>query len=129
VTNYEGDHDSILVIYNEFKNSMSQVIKHVHLMTRERFNSQFGSLVKYEVAEPEPEYAMNYYYELYIGAQFYHSMLQSAACEQASRMNAMENASKNAGDILQDLTLEYNKARQARITMELVEIISGAESL
>lgn len=60
---------------------------------------------------------------------FYHAMLQNAASEQTSRMNAMENASKNAAEILQDLNLEYNKARQARITNELCEIISGASAL
>ena len=56
-------------------------------------------------------------------------MLNNAACEQSARMNAMENASKNAGEILDALTLQYNKARQAKITMELVEIISGASSV
>jgi F-type H+-transporting ATPase subunit gamma len=56
-------------------------------------------------------------------------MLQNAASEQTSRMNAMENASKNAAEILQGLNLEYNKARQARITNELCEIISGASAL
>ena len=59
----------------------------------------------------------------------YHAMLNNAACEQSARMNAMEGASKNAGEILDKLTLQYNKARQARITMELVEIISGASSV
>ena len=56
-------------------------------------------------------------------------MLNNAACEQSARMNAMESASKNAGEILDNLTLQYNKARQAKITMELVEIISGASSV
>lgn len=60
---------------------------------------------------------------------FYHAMLMNAASEQTSRMNAMENASKNAAEILQGLNLEYNKARQARITNELCEIISGASAL
>ena len=59
----------------------------------------------------------------------YYALLQNVACEQSARMNAMENASKNAGEILDKLTIEYNKARQTRITMELVEIISGASAL
>ncbi len=62
-------------------------------------------------------------------ASFYYALLQNAACEQSARMNAMENASKNAGEILEKLNLAYNKARQTRITMELVEIISGASAL
>jgi len=57
------------------------------------------------------------------------AFLNNAASEQSARMNAMENASKNAGEILDKLTLQYNKARQARITIELVEIISGAAAL
>ena len=61
--------------------------------------------------------------------QLFHAMLHNAACEQSARMNAMESASKNAGEILDALTLQYNKARQAKITMELVEIISGAASV
>ena len=56
-------------------------------------------------------------------------MLESATSEQSSRMNAMENASKNAGEMIDSLTLQYNRARQARITTELIEIISGAAAL
>lgn len=72
---------------------------------------------------------MNFMLPVLLLGSFYHCMLQNAACEQTSRMNAMENASKNAGEILKKLTLQYNKARQARITMELCEIISGASAL
>jgi ATP synthase F1 gamma subunit len=60
---------------------------------------------------------------------FYSAILNNIASEQSARMNAMENASKNAGEILDALTLEYNKARQAKITMELCEIISGAAAV
>jgi ATP synthase F1 gamma subunit len=61
--------------------------------------------------------------------QMYHSLMENATSEQSSRMNAMENASKNAGEMIQSLTLLYNRARQARITTELIEIISGASAL
>lgn len=60
---------------------------------------------------------------------FYNALLNNIASEQSARMNAMENASKNAGEILEKLTLDYNKARQAKITMELCEIISGAAAV
>lgn len=129
ITNIEGDHEEIIIVYNEFINSLSQIVRRTKMMTKERFTKCFKNLVKYDVSEPEPEYASQYFYELYISSQIYHCMLNGAACEQASRMNAMGNASQNAGDILQGLTLKYNQARQARITMELIEIISGAESL
>jgi len=59
------------------------------------------------------------FYDFYIATSFYNALLNNIASEQSSRMNAMENASKNAGEILTNLTLEYNKARQAKITMEL----------
>jgi len=68
-------------------------------------------------------------YDLYVSSNLWVALLNNAASEQSARMNAMENASKNAGEILDGLTLKYNKARQARITTELVEIISGMTSL
>ena len=68
-------------------------------------------------------------YELYLTSNLWIALLNNAASEQSARMNAMENASKNAKEIVEKLNLEYNKARQARITMELVEIISGASAL
>jgi len=68
-------------------------------------------------------------HEFYYGATVYNAMLDGVAAEQSSRMNAMENASKNAGEMLDKLTLKYNRARQAKITTELCEIISGASAL
>jgi len=68
-------------------------------------------------------------YELYLTSSIWVAFLNSAASEQSARMNAMQNASKNAGEILDKLTLQYNKARQAKITIELCEIISGASAL
>ena len=64
-----------------------------------------------------------------LGMQLYRAMLDSAAGEQAARMTAMDNATRNAGEMIDGLTLEYNRARQAHITTELIEIISGAEAL
>ena len=68
-------------------------------------------------------------YEYLLTSQLYHSFMDGAASEQSSRMAAMENATKNAGEMIDSLTLQYNRARQARITTELVEIISGAAAL
>ena len=116
-------------MYNEYINSISTKIRKIEIMNRKRFVKIFKLITKYEISEPEPEFSAHHYYELYVASQFYHAILQNTACEQSARMNAMENASKNAGEILNKLTLVYNKARQARITMELVEIISGANAL
>ena len=116
-------------MYNFFVNQMSQNITHVTLPSKEVFLNTMSNLVLYEAVEPDLDVASNYFYELYVASQVYHCLLHNAACEQSSRMNAMESATKNAGEILDGLTLKYNQARQARITMELIEIISGANAL
>lgn len=83
----------------------------------------------YNQTRPDKNTSNPSLYELYLTANLWVAFLNNAASEQSARMNAMENASKNAKEIMEKLTLEYNKARQARITMELVEIISGASAL
>merc|ERR1712161_45960 len=67
--------------------------------------------------------------EFIVSTQLYHSFMDGAAAEQSSRMTAMENASQNAGEMIDSLTLQYNRARQSRITTELIEIISGASAI
>jgi len=98
-------------------------------MNRKNFVGIFKHVVRHDTEEPDKDFSKHYYYDLYISGQFYHAMLQNAAAEQSARMNAMENASKNAKEMLQKLSLNYNKARQAKITMELCEIISGANAI
>jgi len=83
----------------------------------------------YEQKLPDKNTSNTALYELYLTSNLWVAFLNNAASEQSARMNAMENASKNAKEILEKLTLQYNKSRQARITMELVEIISGASAL
>lgn len=129
ILNQPIEWDAMWLLYNEYINSISTKIKKVEIMNRKRFVKIFMLITKYEISEPDPEFSAHHYYELYVASQLYHAILQNSACEQSARMNAMENASKNAGEILGNLTLVYNKARQARITMELVEIISGANAL
>jgi F-type H+-transporting ATPase subunit gamma len=115
-----------MIIYNEFKNVISQIQKKAEVLTRDEFMKSFKYVVKHDAEEPDLIHASQFFYEFYVNTMFYNAMLNNIASEQSSRMNAMENASKNAGEILDKLTLEYNKARQAKITMELCEIISGA---
>lgn len=129
VGNVANDYDEMTIIYNEFVNTMSQKLKKITLVTKPQFLKRFELMTKYDLSEPDAEFAKQYFYEFYLASNLYHALLHSLASEQASRMNAMENATKNAGEILQGLTLKYNKARQARITMELIEIISGANAL
>ena len=96
-------------------------------MTRSEFVSNFKYVTKHDPDDMTQH--PDLFYDFYAASTFYHAMLNNTASEQSSRMNAMENASKNAGEILTALTLDYNKARQAKITMELCEIISGAAAV
>ena len=121
--------DSIKIVYNEYKSAIKTIIRHMELMPRARFleTMKYGRL--YNQAVPDKNTSNPALYELYVTSNLWVAFLQNAASETSARMNAMENASKNAGEIVEALTLKYNKARQARITMELVEIISGANAL
>ena len=121
------DCDRALLVYNEFKNVISQFQRKVEVLTRKEFVNCFKFVTKHDPASMYQH--TDLFYDFYLGTLFYHAYLNNAASEQSSRMSAMENASKNAGEILDKLTLEYNKARQAKITMELCEIISGASAV
>ena len=114
-------------MYNEFKNVISQIQRKVEVMTRGQFLGIFKNVTKHDPDSMAQHPQL--FYDFYLGSIFYHAFLNNTASEQSSRMNAMENASKNAGEILNSLTLEYNKARQAKITMQLCEIISGAAAV
>ena len=123
------DADKITVVHNQFMSAISYVPRHLDLMPRKRFleSMQFAKL--YNQTLPDKNTSNPALYELYLTSNLWVAFLQNAASEQSARMNAMENASKNAKEIYEKLCLQYNKARQARITMELVEIISGASAL
>ncbi|CAN0590783.1 unnamed protein product, partial [Laminaria digitata] len=81
------------------------------------------------IYEPSEEAILETLLPRYINTQILSAILESAAGEQASRMTAMDNATNNAGEMIDSLSMEYNRARQAQITKELIEIISGAEAL
>ena len=87
------------------------------------------SMVEYEFEPDVKSEVMTDLYEYALASQIYASFMDGACAEQSSRMTAMENASRNAGDMINSLTLKYNRARQSRITTELIEIISGAAAL
>lgn len=122
------DYDAVVLMYNHFVNpavykQMYKVIKPFSGVGEES-----ESLLEYEVEGVKDE-IMSDLYEYMLSSQVYHSFMDAAASEQSSRMAAMENASNNAGEMIDALTLQYNRARQARITTELIEIISGASAL
>jgi len=124
-----SDKDKIVIIYNMFKSAIQSELRRIELMSKKRFFASMKFQKLYEIKKPDQATANHAIYDLYVASNLFHAQLQNAAAEQSARMNAMENASKNAGEIIDKLKLEYNKARQARITMELVEIISGASAL
>lgn len=132
-----GDFDVCTLIYNEFKSVLSQVPIVQQLIpfnvdavqdNEEEQQEEEGVNSPYDF-EPTEEEILDELLPRNIGVQIFRAMLDSAAGEQAARMTAMDNATRNAGDMINDLTLAYNRARQASITKELIEIISGAEAV
>lgn len=127
-----GGYDSIILVYNEFKSAISQVVVHerllpvnieaTHLTAETAFSKDL-------IFEPEPEKIIDDLLRKHFAVQIYRCLSESVASEHGARMAAMESATKNAGDMISKLTLTYNKARQAAITTELIEITSGAEAL
>lgn len=124
----ETGSERIELVFNEFKNVVTNKVKRVELMSRAGFRAGHYRSV-YEIEEPDHPLGTEIYYDLYLASNVYHVMLHSASTEQSARMSAMETASKNCGEMIGKLHLQYNKVRQAKITMELCEVISGAEAL
>lgn len=122
-----GEYDAVHLLYNEFKSAIAYTPSVKTIKPLLDPTDEF--LHPYEV-EPEndPETLQNFY-EYTLASQVYYGMMENATSEQSSRMSAMENATKNAGEMIDKFTLQYNRARQARITTELIEIISGASAL
>lgn len=119
-------HDKVVIFYNEFKSAIKTIIRDLELLPREKFLEYMKHMKLYKTPIPDKNTTSHALYDLYVSSNLYHAYLNNIASEQSARMTAMENASKNAKELVEKLRLEYNKARQARITMELVEIISGA---
>ena len=103
--------DKIVVFYNEYKSAISTIIRHMELMPRSRFLDQMKYGKLYNQTIPDKNTSNPALYELYITSNLWVAFLQNSAAETSGRMNAMENASKNAGELLEKLTLQYNKAR------------------
>ena len=123
------DKDKVVIFYNRFKSAIANELLKKELMSKKKFLANIKNMKLYQTKLPDQRTTVHALYDLYIASNLYHAQLQNATAEQSSRMQAMENASKNAKEVIDKLKLQYNKARQARITMELVEIISGANAL
>ncbi len=117
--------DAVYAVYNEFKSIMAQTVRVERLLPLERNWEERGQEIDY-IYEPGPDIILNDLLPKHIEFQLYRILLESAAAEQGARMTAMEAATKNASDIIDHLTLTYNRIRQASITKEIIEIVSGA---
>lgn len=122
-----GEIDAVYLVYNEFKNVISQVVRTTRLLPLSLEVRADGG-VDY-LYEPAPDAILKTLLPRYLDFEMYRVLLESNAAFYAAQMTAMDAASKNAGDMIDSLTLTYNRARQARITKELIEIVSGAEAL
>jgi F-type H+-transporting ATPase subunit gamma len=128
----KGDYDEIRLIYNEFKSAISQKVVCERLLPIDLTQGpavQASDFSKDYIFEPPPSEMLPELLEKYFAIQIYRCMCESVASEHGARMSAMENATNNAKEVLNKLTLAYNKLRQEKITTELIEIVSGAEAL
>ena len=125
----DNQFDQVSIIYNQFVNAITQNVVVAPLIPANVVGDQENeSLVVYDY-EPEQNELLELLLPRNITTQIFSALLESSAAELAARMTAMDNATRNAGDMIDSLTLVYNRTRQANITKELIEIISGAEAL
>ena len=125
-----NEFDKCILFYNNFKNVITQIPQAQQIIPAEKKISieENKEVISYEF-EPEEDEILEDLLPKNISTQVFKAFLENAASEQGSRMTAMDNATRNAGDLVDKLTINYNRSRQASITKELIEIISGAESL
>src|SRR5205807_425493 len=140
----DNEVDQVEIFYNGYISPISQVVRRETLLPLQQAtlfeesdsdsgsedsgseSSEHRALVEYE---PDPEEILARLVPDYVEISIYRALLESTASEHGARMTAMRNASENAGELIQDLTLEMNRARQAEITQEIMEVVAGAESL
>ena len=125
----EGNIDSLFLVSNQFVNTMTQLPAVEQLLPLEAEESDEMKHHWDYLYEPDAKELLEGLLTRYIESQVYQAVVENGACEQAARMLAMKNATDNAGELIDDLQLIYNKARQAAITQELSEIVSGAAAI
>lgn len=128
----DGEFDVASIFYNRFQSAMTQIVTEQRLIPAslpEVEEENTGELKALYEFEPDEESILAALLPRNVATQIYTALLENAASEHGARMTAMDNATRNAGDMINKLTLTYNRTRQAYITKELIEIISGAEAL
>ena len=123
-----GEFDVCTIFYNRFQSVISQIPTARQLIPAVFEGDGTGAAALYEY-EPDEEAILADLLPRGVATQIFTALLENAASEQGARMSAMDNATRNAGDMIDRLTIVYNRSRQAAITKELIEIISGAEAL
>ena len=125
-----GSYDRIILIYNQFKNAAVQILKtEDFLPVKEQRSKERATIQADFIFEPDKEEILKELIPKTLKIQLYKALLDSFAAEHGARMTAMHQATENASELLKELNLSYNKARQAAITNEILEIVSGAEAL
>ena len=128
----KNEFDKCIIFYNNFKNVITQIPQAQQIIPAEKIESNDKDKTEEKLSyefEPDEDEILEDLLPKNISTQVFKAFLENAASEQGSRMTAMDNATRNAGDLVDKLTINYNRSRQASITKELIEIISGAESL
>ncbi len=136
---YEAEEiDRAVAVYNEYVSPLVQRVTEQQLLpiseevlarAREEESEEQQALLGDFIYEPEPEQILERLLPVYLETEVYRSLLESSASELGARMTAMRNASSNAGDLIDSLTLDLNRARQAEITQEILEVVAGADAL
>ena len=133
ITNYilneynKGTYKEIHIIYSEYKNSLVFLAKDFMLLPIKHESTE--KTVYPPIIEPNEKELLDNIIPFYLKSEIYSKLFESAVCEQAARSNAMENATNNAKDLLNDLKIEFNKARQNAITQEIIEIVAASEGV
>ena len=132
----EGEVDRVVLVYNTFVSALTQTVTEqeilpisADILETDEEERRDDALRGDFIFEPEPEEILARLLPVYVETQIYRALLESSASEQGARMTAMRNASKNAGELIDTLTLEMNRARQAEITQEILEVVAGADAL
>ena len=126
-----GEFDVCTIVFNRFRSAIAQILTFQQLIPVEpaAVDRNAAEVTAVYEFEPDEQSILAELLPRNLAVQFYRALVENAASEQGARMTAMDNATRNAGDMIEQLTLVYNRTRQAQITKELIEIVSGAEAL
>ncbi len=126
----EGEYDQVVLVFNEFKNVATQFVQTEQFLPMSNADAEEEKTAETDyILEPSRAYIIEELVPTSLKIQFYKAVLESNASEHGARMTAMDKATENAGDLLKELRLLYNRSRQAAITNEILEIVAGAEAL